>query len=446
MIWLAIIAALLGACFATLHAALHEVSRIRLEQYLSARGKVNKAERVLEDAEMHLVSLAVSRAVFSVLFTLFALFYAVSGSSTDAAGEGVWQMLLSGRVLLALLILFVWMVVFATAIPASIARHAAVPVVAISLPLVHFVRIFCAPVLWPLRAFDAVIRRLAGEHAEDSDDIEEQIMSVVSEGEREGKVDETEKEMIEGIVELRDATVDEIMTPRIDIEGIELTDDIETIKAFIAEAGHSRIPVYEGDLDHIVGILYVKDLIPYVGQSMNGFTLKQVLREPTYVPETKLIHDLLSEAQQTNIHMAIVVDEYGGTAGLVTVEDILEEIVGELRDEYEPVEEKEPAITPLDEHTAIVDARVYISDLNDEILDDLGCPISEDEDYDTVGGFVFAQLGHVPEAGEEFTTGRLHITVIEAEKTRVGKIRLEVISRDAEEEPTLSNGTDSKEK
>jgi putative hemolysin len=431
MIWLAAIAAVLAALCATLNLCLRLVSRVRLEQYLSARGRVGRARAIFVDFEAHTVSLAVGRAVFTVFFVLFAIATAVIAENAEPL-RTPGDLIGSGRVIWALVILFVWMLIFNTIVPASIARHAAVPIIVLAIPLIRLMRIVCFPIIAPMRSVDAVIKRLAGEHALEADDIDEQIMSVVSEGERVGKVDEAEKEMIEGIVELRGTTVEEIMTPRIEIEGIELTDDIEEIKRFITEAGHSRIPVYEDDLDHIIGILYVKDLIPYVGAKTDGFSLRSILREPVYIPETKRTHDLLTEAQRTNIHIAIVVDEYGGTAGLITIEDIIEEIVGEIRDEYEPEAEKEPTITRLDEISADIDARVYVSDLNDEMLDDLGCPLSEDEDYETVGGLVFAQLGHVPEAGESFTFGRLQFIVNEAEKTRVGSVRLTVLPRERE--------------
>jgi magnesium and cobalt exporter, CNNM family len=433
MIWLATITAILGALFATLNLSLRLVSRVRLEQYLTARGHAGRAGAVLADFESHSVALAIARSLFTVLFILFAVSAALVYEGAQPL-ETASDLLRSARVLWALAILSLWLLIMGTIVPASIGRHAAVPIVALTLPLIRLTRLCCYPIIAPMRGVDAVIKRLAGEHAFEPDDIDEQIMSVVTEGEREGKVDEAEREMIESIVELRDTAVDQIMTPRIDIEGIEVTDDLETIKTFITEAGHSRIPVFEDDLDHIVGILYVKDLIPYVGAPADGFTLHEVLREPVYIPETKPIHDLFTEAQETNIHMAIVVDEYGGTAGLVTIEDILEEIVGEIRDEYEPAKEQEPTITRHDEATADVDARVYVSDLNDEMLDDLGCPLSEDEDYDTVGGFVFAELGHVPEAGESFTVGRLRMVINEAEKTRVGSVRLEVLPREAAED------------
>ncbi|MCK4872331.1 MAG: HlyC/CorC family transporter, partial [Phycisphaerales bacterium] len=430
MIWIALIAALLGACYATLNASLRRVSRVRLEQHLVSVGRPNRAAPIFDDYEAHVTALAMARAIFTVVFVLFVLLEAVFLAGPELHDMGDRVFVWSTELTWALVLLFAWMLVFGTAIPGSIANHAAVPIIAITIPLIRLTRIVSTPVLSPLRAVDAVIKRLAGEHANEADDIDEQIMSVVSEGEREGKVDEAEKDMIEGVVELRDTTVDAIMTPRIDVEGIELTDDLDAIKAFFAEAGHSRVPVYEDDLDHIVGMLYVKDLIPYIGTSGDGFQLKDVLREPNYIPESKPIHDLLTEAQETNIHIAIVVDEYGGTAGLVTIEDVLEEIVGEIRDEYESEEDHEPQIVMIDNRTADVDARVSIDDLNDEMLDDLGCAVPEDEDYDTVGGFVFAQLGHVPEPDESFMFGRLRITISEAEKTRVCRVRLEVAGRD----------------
>jgi CBS domain containing-hemolysin-like protein len=174
----------------------------------------------------------------------------------------------------------------------------------------------------------------------------------------------------------------------------------------------------------------VKDLIPYVGQdSGQPFDLRSILREPYMVPESKPVHELLTEFKVSKVHMAIVLDEYGGTAGLVTIEDILEEIVGEIQDEYEPVDETPPGIERLDEQTVLVDARLRVDDLMDEL--DLELP--EDRDYDTVGGFVLATLGHLPQAGEQFDFDGVRVTVTEAERTRVNRVRVERIGVGVEE-------------
>ena len=190
--------------------------------------------------------------------------------------------------------------------------------------------------------------------------------------------------MIENIVEFRSTDVGEVMTPRTDIEGIELTDDLEAIREFIVRVGHSRIPIYAENLDHIRGVLYVKDLIPFLGRDCDGFHLEPLLRQPLRVPETKPLRDLLSEFKRSEVHMAIVIDEYGGTAGLVTIEDVLEEIVGEIHDEHEPDDVDEPTLDVVDDTHAEVDGRFHIDDLNER----LGLTLPENEDYDTIAGFL----------------------------------------------------------
>jgi CBS domain containing-hemolysin-like protein len=214
------------------------------------------------------------------------------------------------------------------------------------------------------------------------------------------------------------------MTPRTDIHGIEFNAALEDVIATIQEYGHSRIPVYEDNTDNIVGILYTKDLIPYVGRSdTSDFDLSQTLREAYMVPESKSVRDLLAEFKARKVHIAIILDEYGGTAGLVTIEDILEEIVGEIQDEYEPQDEQ-PHLTWLDASSAEVDARMDIDDFNDQ----MDAAIPEDADYDTLGGFVFAELGHIPEQGEAFEWDGLRFTVTEAERTKICKIRIEKLA------------------
>ena len=199
------------------------------------------------------------------------------------------------------------------------------------------------------------------------------------------------------------------------------------------EAGHSRIPVYREDLDHIAGMLYAKDLIRFAGATEESFELEPILRPAVLVPERKRVSELLAEMQRDKIHLAIVVDEYGGTSGLVTLEDIVEEIVGEIQDEYEPATETEPVIV-VDESggTADADARVNIDDANGA-LKALRVEIEESEDYDTLGGWVLARLGHIPVVGETFEADGLRVAVVEAEATRVHRLRLEAMEEAAGE-------------
>jgi CBS domain containing-hemolysin-like protein len=234
--------------------------------------------------------------------------------------------------------------------------------------------------------------------------------------------------MIEAVVELREKSVEQIMTPRTEMQTLEYTDDLEQVKAFMRDCSHSRVPVSRDDLDHIVGLLYAKDLLKWLAEPDNEatpFKLQTILRTATFVPETKTVRELLVEMLAQRVHIALAADEYGGTAGLVTIEDIVEEIFGEIHDEFEPEVADEPGIS-VDAAlgAAEADARAYVHDVNDE-LEALGLKLPEDEDYDTLGGFIVTTMGRIPEVGDALRTDGVLITIIAAEPTRVLRARIE---------------------
>jgi CBS domain containing-hemolysin-like protein len=227
--------------------------------------------------------------------------------------------------------------------------------------------------------------------------------------------------MMENVVEFSDTLVGSIMTPRTAIEGIEYTDDLAAIRGFMHDDGHSRVPVYEESLDHVVGVLYVKDLVRWIGADARDFKLRPLLRDPIRVPESKRVSDLLREFQRGKVHMAIVVDEYGGTAGLVTIEDVLEEIVGEIRDEHDAPEAAEPAFREVAAGMLEADGRCLVADLNAR----LETRLPEDEGFDTVAGFVLARLGRVPEVGAVVEDGGARVRVLAAGPTAITRVSVE---------------------
>jgi CBS domain containing-hemolysin-like protein len=284
---------------------------------------------------------------------------------------------------------------------------------------------FVSPLLTWVSAFvNEVIKRLSGAGFQQngrSGEAEAELLRSIEAKQREGELAEGARTLIENVFDFTTTDVGEVMTPRTDIEGIEMTDDLGVIRAFILSAGHSRIPVFEEDLDHIAGILYVKDLIPFLGEDASEFELRPLLRRPIVIPETKPVADLLADFQQAEVHMAIVVDEYGGTAGLATIEDVLEEIVGEIYDEHEgDDDEDEPVLHAAGNGVWEVDGRFHIDDFNEAV--ESGLP--EDDEYDTVGGWFTARVGHVPAVGESFREEELDFQVLEAEPTRVIKLRV----------------------
>ena len=222
----------------------------------------------------------------------------------------------------------------------------------------------------PIAIIGEIVRRLTGANLvqqNGSTDVDEQLLKSIEHSQREGGIPAEAAEMLENVVEFRKTDVGEIMTPRTDVEGIELTDDLQEIRKFVLECGRSRIPVYEENIDHILGILYVKDLVAFFGSDANGFNLRNIVRQPIVVPDTKPVQELLGDFQRSEVHMAVVIDEYGGTAGIVTIEDVIEEIVGEIRDEHDDAEADEPKLVRINDGLIEVDGRYNIDDLNDEL-------------------------------------------------------------------------------
>mgnify|MGYP001048617741 CR=1 FL=1 len=252
---------------------------------------------------------------------------------------------------------------------------------------------------------------------------EAEIMTLIDAGEEEGAIEEEEKEMIYSIFQLDETLVREIMVPRIDIVALEMNTPLEEARRVIIEAGHSRIPVYENSLDNIKGLLYAKDLLRIWHEDWTSFDMAALLRPALFAPESKRVSDLLRELQSAKVHMAIVVDEYGGTAGLVTIEDIVEEIVGEIFDEYDEAEEALYEVLGPDEY--VFDARINLDDFNHLLDVNLS-----DEMGDTLGGFIYGQLGKIPQAGEVVETPHLHMEVLTVLDRRIRKVRVKKIAAD----------------
>jgi len=411
---------LFGCYFAACHSALKMYSRSRLTDLLEAAGRGARVESLTHREHGLVLMTGVLRVGCGVALGFAVLYWIQSESWVNNR----WlEYLLAGVLSTALLSIFL------IAIPVSWARYRSEHLLTWSIPILDTLMWVFVPLATALHCMDPIIRRLSGVdiQGDNEPDISDDILTAIDDHEDADEIDQTQREMVEAVIELQDTTCDEVMTPRTDIEGIEVDTPILEVKKAILDSGHSRIPVYEESLDNILGILYVRDLIHFVG-SDEDFHLKQVIREPFMVPESKSVRELLSEMKSRKVHMAVVIDEYGGTSGLVTIEDILEEIVGEIQDEYEH-DEEEPAIRDVAEGVAEIDARVEIDDLEDH----LGIAFPEDREYDTVGGFVFAQLGHIPEVGETFECEGFRFTVTGAERTKVLSVRSEAVDSGHEE-------------
>lgn len=256
---------------------------------------------------------------------------------------------------------------------------------------------------------------------------EEELKEIITVGEHEGLLEEEEREMIHSIFEFGETKVSEIMVPRIEMVCVDVEMPFREALGVVIEAGHSRIPVYEGSIDNIVGVLYAKDMLAALASGPPPSSIREIMRAPVFVPEGKLVNDLLRELRREKVHIAIVVDEYGGTAGLVTIEDLIEEIVGEIEDEFD--EAKEEGLTFLGDGVVIASGRADL----DELEEEFGVSLASEGEAETVAGFVLNRLGRVPAKGETFETGGVRVTVLEADRRHVIRVKLEKLEGTGEE-------------
>lgn len=414
-----VIAALLSLFFSTLTYSLRDFSRVRLEEFLEKRGQKKWLEPTVEHVNELIYVTALCRLVANT-FVLIALLLAFRFEGAA----------ISLQYTLAIIASMIVCLFSSVAIPHALARHGAENVIGVFAPVAHGIRWALLPLTKLMQAVDALV-----EHAFSNGDaeapeqkeqqLEQEILDVIEEGAKEGVVDPTERQMIESVIEFRATQVGQIMSARPEIIGIDLNASLDQVKHTLEESGHSRLPVYEGTLDKIVGILYARDLLKHLGAPPEVFNIRSAIRPAYYVPETKPLKDLLLDFRLQKVHIAIVIDEYGGTAGLVTIEDVLEELVGEISDEHEP---SEPAMFKrLGENAAEVDARIYIADLNRH----LALNLPEDEGYETLGGFISTTMGRIPQVGQVFEHNGARYTILEAEPNKVNRVKIELLPQPA---------------
>lgn len=425
LLWTSAVAMLATAFINLGVRALREFSRHDLAEVCRRLGK---PERFAEIVRRHdAVALGVEMlSAFTVALALVAGAAWAAVRWNYAAGDSLPELAVVA-VALGLLL-----VVSRTWAPWAGARIFAERFIYATWPLWRLLAAITVPLSWGARALDAVLHRLVGRTPQHVDEqaIEEEIRTIVSEGHRGGLLEDEAREMIEGVIDLGDAYVSQIMTPRTDMHMIHVDAPWDELLAEVIETGHTRTPVYDKTRDDIVGILYSKDLLPELatGDPESRTPLRELVRKPLFVPETKPVDDLLQMFQQLRTHIAVVLDEYGGVSGLVTIEDVLEEIVGEIDDEYDPESVEE--IERIDDNACEALGRTHI----DEINEAMNLELPEDGDYDTIGGLVFSELGRVPQPGEALTwQEKVRITVLEATKRRIDRVRVERIANDQRE-------------
>jgi magnesium and cobalt exporter, CNNM family len=399
---LALLGVLLAAFAAAAEMALASVSRLQLRQTLAAqKTRAQAVEALLGEPARFLSALLVIKVLGFVLASGSATFLVLRLGIEHWL---VWWLLLCVVVLiLSQLLPRAWVVGRQERIALRLA------------PIVQ-------ALAWVLTPVTALMRRI-GRSAVPNGAVPESIFLsedglrfLLNVTEEETVIEDQEKEMIASVFQLGETLVREVMVPRIDVHAVP--GDLPMLEAIdlILKAGHSRIPVYEDTIDNVIGILYAKDLLRYLRDGRIDVPLKKILRTAYFIPEAKKVDDLLRELQQRKVHMAVVVDEYGGTAGLVTIEDLLEEIVGEIQDEYDA---EEPTVEALSEREYLFDARVNLGEVNERLGGEL---VSEGSD--TLGGYIYGQLGKVPAVGDTVEVDNMKIEVLSVAGRRIKQVRV----------------------
>ena len=396
----------LSAFFSGSETALTSINKLRVRN--QAEKGVSRAiliDKILQNPNRMLSTILVGNNLVNISTTALATSLALR--LFDARGVGI-----------TIAVLTVILLVFGEITPKTYAATNSEKMAFLVARPIFWVETILSPVVKALSAIAAfLIRLLGGKMPADGIFVtEEEIRTLVDLGEGQGAVEPVERQMIVSVFNLNDILVREVMLPRIDMVAVPLDTTLQDAWSTLVETGHSRVPVYQGNTDNIVGIFYAKDLMPLCKNLAQG-TVRNIMREPFFVPETKRVSELLKEMRQVRTHIAVVLDEFGGTAGLAFLEDLVETVVGEIGDEFDKARTLYENVAPGE---ILASARVSVDDIND--LLDVDLP---QEEYDTLGGLVFHLFGRVPTENEAIQFDDLTITVEEVEHNRIHKLRIQ---------------------
>ena len=365
-----------------------------------------KLRDLLSNPRSLLVSILTGNTIINVAIGSFAAFITTTQISDN-----------TNIILLEVFIVSLVLIIFGEILPKILAmRFSKQFANMVYIPLRLFIFILY-PITVLLNLINQFVLKLFPKYEKEFD-TEEELEILADLGEEKGSLDEEESDMIRSIIKFDDKTVREIMTPRVDISGTPTNGNLDDVMDLISEKQFSKIPLYKDTMDDIIGILYAKDLVPYLVGSRPNIDLKSISRDAYFVPEQKPIDDLLNDFKDKKISLAIVVDEWGGTSGLVTLEDIVEEVMGEIRDPFDI--EKTPVELQTDGEY-IVDGKITIYDLEEEIE---GMEFPEDRDYDTLGGLILDFLEDIPQKGQIIKYGSWTIQVVALSGNRITKVKI----------------------
>jgi putative hemolysin len=416
-----VVLTLLEGFFVAAEIALVSVRRSRIEQLVEEDNRAaRRVRRLLDDPGRFLAVSQLGLTVIGFFASAYAAVSLADGLRDLLTQVGVEPGAAQGLSLIVVtVVLALFTIVFAELVPKTLAlAHPERWALVLSRPIEFLARIL-GPVIALLTGVTGWVARLLGVQLNPEASITaEELRLIVERGGEQGVLEAEEEQMINAVIELGERRVHEVMVPRVSIAALPVKASFEDAIDVVVAEGHSRIPVFEDSIDEIVGILYAKDLLPYLKPAAGERPpLRTLLRPPVLVPESMTIDDLLHELQRRKVHLAIVLDEYGGTAGLVTIEDLLEEIVGEIQDEYDV---EEPLVVKLSDTEARIDGRADV-DAMAEVFD-MELELEDEEEYDTIGGLVYHRVGGVPSPGDRVELPGVTLTVESTDGRRVGKV------------------------
>ena len=403
---------LLSGFFSASETALTAFRSIHLEKLEDGKHnkQVNLLKKWLKNPNEMLTGLLLGNNIVNILASSIATIVTIQFMGTSSKSVAV-----------ATIGMTVVILVFGEITPKIIAKNHSLKIAGVVIVIVYWFSFFTKPLIKILIWISKFIGRLLGIELEDETLMitEEDIISFVNVGEAEGIIEEDEKEMIHSIVGFGETSAKEVMTPRTAMLAFEGNKTIDDIWYEMVDNGFSRIPVYEDTIDNILGVLYIKDIMNCIKDGNTNVPIKNFIRPGYFVPETKSIIEILKEFKALKVHIALVLDEYGGIVGLLTIEDLIEEIVGEIRDEFDT--EEEEFITQIDENSYEVDAMIDIETLDKELC--LNLP--ESDDYESLGGLIVTELGRLATIGDELKFNGVKLKVLEINKMRVSKVLIE---------------------
>lgn len=386
------------------------VNKIRIRSLTEKGDSRAKAVQGILDSHDRLFSAVIlSGNLFTVLATSIGTALALKHLGPEAG------------IVVATLVMTFLTVVFGELAPKTFAvTHSEKVSLMLARPLAFYIKLI-SPLIWIFNASSKLILRFFGVKEKPSSPFvtEEEIKTMITIGEEEGAIEEEEKKLLHRVFEFGDTEVSEAMVPRTEVTAIPEDATVQDAMALVSQKGFSRYPVIKEHMDNIIGILFIKDLLITMSQTdIKGLSISNFMREPHYIPENKMVSELLDDMRKRKFHIAVVIDEYGGTAGLVTLEDIMEEIVGGLQDEFEAIK-AEKDVEIIDEHTFVVTGQAPIDEVNELVEVDIST-----EDFNTIGGYVFGLFGRLPKVGEQVRSQSLRFLVTDMDGKKISKIKI----------------------